>query len=777
LTAYKNYSEFFKSITEFSPYPFQIRYSEDDYTILNAFTGSGKTETVLLDWLWKIYSHKENTQKRLVYCLPMRTLVEQTYKRAKKYINKFNEISKFTIKIYLLEGGEDNASWDIYPEDFIVLVGTQDMLLSRALNRGYGTNKFRWPMDFGLLNNDSFWVFDEIQLMGDALKTSTQLQGFRNIIGVFGSTKSLWMSASLSPGSISSVDFKYEHKILEISKTDLADQTLNKIYRANKHIQFPDVNEVCIEDMNKLSKFVLENYKGDSIVILNTVSKAINLYRSLIKLKKQTGNQVEIILLHSHFRRPDRDVLFEKILEKSNNRIIISTQVIEAGVDISSNSIFTEIAPISSIIQRSGRCNRYGECEESTIYVINTSDMVHYKPEPYEKDEIINSYKILKDIDPSDVINEEFSSIKELDYIKTNFVIRKKDLLDLYNTDPGLLGDDIDISRFVRSGTDINAYLFWRNFEDPNVEDLPQRDELCPVPVLELEIAKKNKDIYTYSWVTGKWVLVKTDRIIPGNFYMIHSSSGFYNEDIGWDMESKKVVMPLTKIKSNSKINRISYDDNNSSVNQWKSIKEHSFEVYQKVKKITSNIQYIQNYQGEIEEAAKWHDVGKAHEVFQKIINQNNAPSCIKNHIAKAPNNEWTGKYERKYFRHELVSGLAALENGKNDLVAYLVVAHHGKIRNSIRAMPDENVPPDSNKKFARGVWDGDKIKSFEFFNGEIMNDTSLKLSYMELGETEAGDSWDYRILKLSSKIGIFKLGLMENILRSADQRASGGLL
>ena len=40
------------------------------------------------------------------------------------------------------------------PKRPAILIGTQDMLLSRALNRGYGMSRYRWPMHFGLLNND-----------------------------------------------------------------------------------------------------------------------------------------------------------------------------------------------------------------------------------------------------------------------------------------------------------------------------------------------------------------------------------------------------------------------------------------------------------------------------------------------------------------------------------------------------------------------------------------------------------------------------------------------
>ena len=116
----------------------------------------------------------------------MRALVEQTQIRIEGYLNKLKTLygDNFSIGLYKIMGGDFDESWDICPEKDEILIGTQDMLISRALNRGYGTSRFRWPMDFALLNNDSLWVLDEIQLMGDAFKTSTQLQGFRNIMAL-----------------------------------------------------------------------------------------------------------------------------------------------------------------------------------------------------------------------------------------------------------------------------------------------------------------------------------------------------------------------------------------------------------------------------------------------------------------------------------------------------------------------------------------------------------------------------------------------------------------
>ena len=80
-------------------------------------------------------------------------------------------------------GGEDDGEWDIYPEHQAIIIGTQDMLLSRALNRGYGMSRYRWPIHFGLLNNEALWVMDETQLMGVGVETSAQLDAFRERLG------------------------------------------------------------------------------------------------------------------------------------------------------------------------------------------------------------------------------------------------------------------------------------------------------------------------------------------------------------------------------------------------------------------------------------------------------------------------------------------------------------------------------------------------------------------------------------------------------------------
>src|SRR5205814_3806992 len=99
------------------------------------------------------------------------------------------------------------------------------------------------------------------------------------------------------------------------------------------------------------------------IVIVNRVSRARDLFAELEKAAK-TQILPERVLIHSRFRPMEREKLSAKIREPGE-KIVVATQAIEAGVDISSRTLITELAPWSSLVQRFGRCNRKGEFNDN----------------------------------------------------------------------------------------------------------------------------------------------------------------------------------------------------------------------------------------------------------------------------------------------------------------------------------------------------------------------------------------------------------------------------
>lgn len=211
------FEEFFKEATKdpnspegLRPFPYQSRLAEGDWPdLLNIPTGLGKTAAIFLAWLYKrSLLNDPRTPRRLVYCLPMRVLVEQTEASICNWLDRLKLTDHFGV--HLLMGGTEDirkATWAEAPDKPAVLIGTQDMLLSRALMRGYGMSRYQWPVHFALMHNDALWVYDEVQLMGPGLVTSAQLEAFRRQLGLASNSRSLWVSATLNRQWLKTVDF------------------------------------------------------------------------------------------------------------------------------------------------------------------------------------------------------------------------------------------------------------------------------------------------------------------------------------------------------------------------------------------------------------------------------------------------------------------------------------------------------------------------------------------------------------------------------------------
>ena len=362
-------------------------------------TGLGKTAAVVLAWLWNRVSlpslHSQPSTpnlppwpRRLVYCLPMRTLVEQTEAEVRKWLGDAlwdgdAKTRRGKVGVHVLMGGEDAGEWDLHPEENAVLIGTQDMLISRALNRGYGMSRYRWPMHFGLLNNDCLWVMDETQLMGVGVETSSQLDGFRQDgkLPTVGVCPTWWMSATLDEARLATVDHPRPADgwpTVALSDPEKSSGRPKELITAPKKLSPTPLalNAVTKGDYAKqLATVIKERHQPGTLtlVVVNRVSRAREIYAALTmagKKGKQTLPPVydpeHVALIHSRFRPVDRE-RHTQLLFGKGDRIVIATQAVEAGVDVSARLLITELAPWSSIVQRIGRCNRYADIPDAEV--------------------------------------------------------------------------------------------------------------------------------------------------------------------------------------------------------------------------------------------------------------------------------------------------------------------------------------------------------------------------------------------------------------------------
>jgi CRISPR-associated endonuclease/helicase Cas3 len=338
----------------------------------------------------------------------------------------------------------------------------------------------------------------------------------------------------------------------------------------------------------------------------------------------------------------------------------------------------------------------------------------------------------------------------------------ESDLLALFDTavDP----PDLDVGSWDCEPADRTALVAWRAWEsgEPSDEETdPGRDELCPVPLDELRRLLDGR-----AWLRdrrdGLWRRAMAEDLEPGVVILLDARCGGYLPDQGWSPDSTAPVPTPAPAP----------DPPTFACVEWVSLDQHLAETEDEARKLVDALPGLPESQQEaVILAARYHDLGKCHEVFQEMLRSGGGdPPDVLLAKSKAPYS--TGRSRRPGFRHELVSALM-LAHGNHwhgdrtdhRLVTYLVAAHHGTVRMSVRAEP-EHAPA------ILGVLDGDRTPAFTLSSGETFPGQPLQTADFR---PEAGGSWteQARILRDRSDLGPFRLAYIEALVRIADWRSS----
>ncbi len=808
IEAMSDYDAFFSTATGgLQPYPYQSRLAKAPWPeLLDVPTGLGKTAAVTLAWCWKRglrpngerVTADTDTPRRLVWCLPMRVLAEQTAACVEGWLRNLGWLGhpgENRVSVHILMGGEEDITgWVSQPEEASILVGTQDMLLSRALMRGYGISRYRWPIDFALLHNDAFWVFDEVQLMGAGIATSAQLEAFRRCLGTARPARSLWLSATLRRDWLATVDLAPLIPNFRIEALDENEKAAPAIHRRRSAIKRLARAETVLDSetaktgakiyFKRLAEEIAARHVPDTttLVVLNTVERAQGLYSALGKCTDSPR-----LLVHARFRAHERRTL-NQALGKGSPRIIVATQAVEAGIDLSARTLFTELAPWSSLVQRFGRCNRHGEHEEAHVWWIDIADdklVAPYAPEA--AGDARHKLTGLPSASPADLpaIDEEAA---------WDQVVRRGDFLDLFDTDPDLSGFDVDVSPYIRDADDRDVLLFWRDLSTVEAKNqpTPAQEELCRAPIGEAkrlieQARKQGHPVFIWDFLERCWMAFRGS-VRPGITLMLDARIGGYDPELGLSTASRVPVEPAADL-SHEETPEADEDERLTLLGRAVPLSRHLCDVEDAALGLCDALVIDGQARQAVACAARWHDVGKAHPAFQGMIRQafDDPEKASRTIWAKSPRTQGRPHYvvasnsdetERRHFRHELASMLAWLEHrGETreidaDLVAYLILAHHGKLRMRLRTLPGEREPAD-DRLFCRGVWTGDRLPEIAACDRERIPATELRLDLMQLGVGAQGPSWTARAAGLLERHGPFRLAWMESLVRLADWRAS----
>jgi CRISPR-associated endonuclease/helicase Cas3 len=777
----------------------------------------------------------------------MRTLVEQTAAAVREWFESLKDVQGTEGRlprpedVHVLMGGAGTSAWLETPERPAVLIGTQDMLLSRALMRGYASSRAIWPMEFALLHDDAQWVFDEVQLMGAGRATSAQLEAFRQLeadrarrdgraTGI--PSRSLWISATLDPGWLATVDHPAPPAtaVVRVDPSAAPDGRLGRLARAVKRLdrapvapKSPKKGDVP-DYVGRLADAILDAHRTGrmTLAIVNRVDRAQRLREAIEqRLSRVMSAAPTLALVHSRFRPVDRRREVKRALggddPNRQDRIVVATQAVEAGVDVSAATLFTELAPWSSLVQRFGRANRYAElCDGANVYWIDLLQAATNSAAPDRTaEELAKPYEAL-DLEAARRRLAELTDVAPVrlpapdDVEPPRQVIRRKDLDDLFDTDPDLTGFDVDVSPYVRDADDTDVHVFWRD-PDPTEDDPPRpgRDEMCRVSIgaARTWIAKlpnKGSRLLFHrdpQWRRGDrrsgvappgWQPLQ-GQPWPGMVLLAYTRAGGYCGASGFTGKPKDVPEPVTALawptepaqKEAVSIGQVpreseGHDEDTLSENGTiVRLADHLRHVAAEANSLCADLHVEPPTRAIIVRAARWHDLGKAHEVFQDTMRRGLDERTVPPDVLLAKTVKRT-RHGRAYFRHELASALAFLDHADwsrdADLTAYLIAAHHGKVRLNLRALPREVAPKNDHaaSRFARGIWEGDEIPAFGLEGDDHWDGRRLRLSIMELGWDDVSrESWTERTRELLAALGPFRLAWLETLLRVADWRAS----
>lgn len=325
-------------------------------------TGMGKT---LCSLNWALHHAKVHTNiKRIVIVLPFLSIIDQTAKELKSifkdhdvilehhsnviYEGKESEEEEFYCKAPKLLATED---WD-YP---IVVTTTVQFFESLFSNHRSKCRK---------LHNlqDSIVIFDEIQTLPVHLAECTMkiLNDMLHLCRC-----SILFCTATQPNFQTRADFKGIDRIVPLVENPTA------IFAATKRVEYYPIADYEVQSMDSIAQKVCEE-KEPVLIVCNTKKKAKALFYSI----KEKGN-MQVLHLSTNMCQKHRMAVIDKVKSKLKNGeklILCSTQLIEAGVDMDFPIVFRELAPLESIIQSAGRCNREGKLEKGKVFLFQLEE-------------------------------------------------------------------------------------------------------------------------------------------------------------------------------------------------------------------------------------------------------------------------------------------------------------------------------------------------------------------------------------------------------------------
>lgn len=530
----------------------EVSWSKKNLFVIEAPTGYGKTTITATLALRTV-----EDMDKLIVAYPLRTLLEDQYSKLEKVASQ-----NFLGKRYMHEKSSpylvkpitlttiDTLSMTMFglaPEDLNnVIKGWEE---DGSINTTSGHYLFSWS---SVILSDI--VLDEVHLVAEESKSLTYLIALLEHM-ISHDQRVVLMSATM-PTKFKKLILDHLRRYKDrVEWMDFGDSAKEDDFMRLRKEKKPEVHIYQLDRENRFNvmREWLDHARNRgfrrALVVFNTIREAVSFYRALEGYKNR-------LLIHSRFTERDRRKKYEELngLKNRDEYIVVATQVVEAGLDISSNVLITDLSPMCSIIQRFGRFLRYEDEIEGVAYIWYDSnlrkDAQQYKV--YDRDLCMATIEALRKVSDGHIslhvpIGEKgYKRLLDKVYQTVDLRIDRKKLDEMLGvfTNLGDISQGVDLfmemeGSFVRSSTMISVKTD-RDVEEVAIE-LKVFERLLRNGLVKGQIVKKDGESIIES--LPEWLIkyAKTyDSIVRKIIKHIHMHEvksfyikGTYSEEIG----------------------------------------------------------------------------------------------------------------------------------------------------------------------------------------------------------------------------------------------------
>ncbi|WP_160037047.1 CRISPR-associated helicase Cas3' [Paenibacillus sp. An7] len=353
----------------------QFAYRDSGIYTLSIPTGGGKT---LASMRYALKHALEHQKQRIIYVVPYTTIIEQNAAEIRRIFQDDDMIFEHHSNVVDNQDDEYGEEYDLKRKQLKLARDNWDRpiiftTMVQFLNTFYasGTRNVRRLHQL----SNAVIIFDEVQSVPvHCISLFNEALNFLNIIG----NSSLLLCTATQPA------LQQVRQKLRLSQDAEIVQQLQKISNEFKRVDIHDLTQQSPVGWRaqELAGFVKEqmNKVNNVLVILNTKSAVRNLFRELQEANWVNTGGIRLVHLSTNMCAAHRKEMLSgkngviSGLKTGERVICVSTQLIEAGVDISFECVIRSLAGLDSIAQAAGRCNRHREVPLRDVYIIRSAD-------------------------------------------------------------------------------------------------------------------------------------------------------------------------------------------------------------------------------------------------------------------------------------------------------------------------------------------------------------------------------------------------------------------